>query len=121
MLTSAELTALQSVQELTMTDTATIFRYATVSDGAGGTTETVTTSSVACRLAPSNNAALAQLYAGRIDEGILWYIYLPTDTDVQEEDRITIGLNSFDILGKRAPYTLETAIRLDCMERDYIP
>jgi hypothetical protein len=61
-LTPGELEPMRDVQAAALPDLCTIHRYSSVSDGAGGQTETwlADGASVACRVAPSGGAAEQQ-------------------------------------------------------------
>jgi len=118
MLTTAQMAAMQAVQTAAMSQTATITRLTNVSDGMGGYTQTATTSTAACRVAPSLNMPVATVFAGRLNEGLPWRVYLPAGTDVQEGDRLTIGSRSYEVLGILAPHTFETATCCVCAERE---
>ena len=117
MLTTSELTSLRAVQAQTMTETATIQRKTSVSDGAGGFSDTwATVGSAACRVAPGG-AGTAQILAGRLNEKSGWRITLPQGTDVSEADRINVGSRSFEVLSVLGAWTMETARVCLCVER----
>lgn len=118
MLTGAQLTAMRAAQEAVMTQTATITRLATSSDGMGGYTQTPSTTTTACRIAPTLNMPDATIYAGRLQEGLPWRVYVPTGTDVREGDRLTVGSKTLEVLGILAPHTYETATCCVCAERE---
>jgi hypothetical protein len=118
MLTDAQLTAMRAVQAEAMTQTATITRLAQSSDDMGGYTEESSTSTAACRIAPTLNMPDATIYAGRLQEGLPWRVYLPAGTDVREGDRLTVGSKTLEVLGILAPHTYETATCCVCAERE---
>mgnify|MGYP000871490242 FL=1 len=117
MLTASELTALRNTQAQTLTETATIQRKTTVSDGAGGFSDTwATVGSAKCRVAPGGTGT-AQLLAGKLNEKSGWRITLPQGTDVIEADRIEVDSRSFEVLSVLGAWTNETARVCLCVER----
>ena len=117
MLTPSELAAMREVQLLTLIDTATIYRRTYSSDGAGGQAETVSTSTAACRVAPSNNMPDQQAFGGVTNEAQLWRITFAYNTDVQKNDRIGVGTRTFEVVGVLAPESRETARIVIAVER----
>lgn len=117
MLSATELAAMRVVQAATMTSTAVVTRIARTSDDMGGWTQSETTHSLACRIAPSANMPTASIYAGRLAEGLPWRLTVAAGADVQEGDRVTVDGRGFEVLGVMGPYTNETARVCVCAER----
>lgn len=118
MLGATELAAMRAMQVQTMASAAVVVRIARVSDGMGGWETSETTAESPCRLSPSANMPVAQIYAGRLGEGLPWRATFPAGTDVQEGDRVTVDGRMFEVLGVLAPYTYETARVCICAERE---
>lgn len=116
MLTEAELESMRAAQALNLPDTATITRRAWASDGMGGQTETVSTTTAPCRVAVAS-AQQAQMIAGQLDEKPAWRITFAQGADVRSADMITVGARSFEVLALLAGANWETARVALCAER----
>jgi len=118
-LTADQLASMRATNEASMVDTATIKRYTTASDGAGGYTTTETTLTASVRLSPRQTLQPNTTpYAGRLAERVPWTAYFPHGTDVQESDVITVNGKNYDIIAVIGPYTNETALDTVCAEKD---
>ena len=117
MLTAGELTAMQAAQVGTLVEPCSIMRRTLASDGAGGQTETTSSTVSMCRLAPSNNLPQDRQVAGSNTEQVVWRITLPADVQVSSDDRIQIGSRTFEVRGVYAPHSLATAVVCVCVER----
>ena len=116
MLTSDELTAARAVQQQTMTETVVVSRRALTSDSLGGYTEGWTTAATTVgRIAPVS--ASEALLAGQQRIVANWKITLPANTDVRDEDRLTIGARVFEVVGILGAETRETARVCLCQAR----
>lgn len=107
---------MRSVQVLTLVDTATIHRRTYAADGMGGQTETVATSSAACRVAPAS-AAQVEMVAGQVAEKQVWRITFAAEADVRKADRLTVGSKQYEVLAVLGPESRETARITVCVER----
>ena len=115
MLTATELSAMQATQTLTLTEACTVSRRTLTSDGMGGQTESWTTATTVCRVAPI--AASEAVLAGQQRIVASWKVTLPASTDVRGDDRIVVGARSFEVIAIRGAETRETARVCLCQER----
>lgn len=116
LLSASDVAELTTLDESTMTATATIIRDVVTSDGAGGQTFTpATVGTVKCRLMllrlHPNEAAVS----GQLQNTANMEIRFPTGTDIQNADRIVIGSRTFEV-GKSLPHTWQTSLRVDVTE-----
>jgi SPP1 family predicted phage head-tail adaptor len=115
-LTTAELTSMQAVQQQTMTETVVVSRRTLTSDSLGGRTDSWTTAATTVgRIAPVS--AGEAILAGQQRIVANWKITLPANTDVRNEDRLTIGSRVFEVVGIQGAETRETARVCLCQER----
>lgn len=116
MLTTAELTAMRSTQQTTMTQTCTIKRDTITRNEYGGTVETpATVATVACRCAPST--AKERVRVGMTIEGAAWTITLPASTDVRVGDRLEIDGRALEVKHVIGGHTFETARQVLAVQR----
>lgn len=116
MLTTAELTAMQTTQTQTLVDACTISRRTMASDSAGGQTATyATAATTVCRVAPLNGREA--VLAGQQRIVATWKVTLPASTDVRDADRIVVGSRSFEVIAIQGAETRETARVCLCQER----
>lgn len=116
MLTTAELTSMQTTQALTFTETCTISRRTLSSDSAGGYTDSWSTvATTSCRLSPMSANEIIVAGQQKIVAG--WKATLPVSTDVRGEDRIVVGSRSFEVTSVQKTKTRETAKVCLCQER----
>jgi hypothetical protein len=116
-LTSAELTDIQTAQVAALPATATIRRLTRASDGGGGFTTSWSNvaTGVACRTA-MRSQPLTLLSANQ--EAVLadWVVTLPVGTAAQAEDEILTGGRTLVVIGPVVgPWA--TCLRLACVER----
>lgn len=116
MLNAAELAQLAAVQAATLADTATIHRRTFTPDGMGGQTESTTTATAACRIAPARPADIA-LMGGQVRELALFRVTFAAGTDVRTGDRLEVKGRGMEVLGIFAPETFETARAVLAVER----
>lgn len=117
MLTTAELTSIQTVQADALPETATIRRLSRVSDGGGGFTLTWANvaTGVPCRAAMQRDP-LTLLNATQETVFANWIVTLTAGTTVLAEDEIVIGDHALVVIGPVVgPWA--TALRLACVER----
>lgn len=116
MLTTAELTAMRTVQQQTMVETVVITRRTLTTDSLGGFTDSWSTAATTVgRLAPVG--AREATLAGQQRIVANWKITLPASADVRNEDRLTIGSRVFEVVGIQGAETRETARVCLCQER----
>lgn len=98
MLSSLELEALRSDLEDTLPDTATIERPSYTADGYGGqTVRYAKVDEAACRLIPTR--VTEEMIASGLRAVTAWRVILPAGTDVQAEDRLTVGIRTLRVVG----------------------
>ena len=97
MLTSAELTAMRSVQTEALPDTCHILRLGGTADGMGGYVESWGTAgtAVACRFAPTGGAESS--VAGKLSEIATYSFTFSQGQDVRAADRLKYGTRTFDV------------------------
>ena len=99
-LTAGELALLRRDVEAPLPDTCVVNRVSQVSNGAGGwTDESVVTATVACRVSPvgQREAQIAQAMDATADH----VVTLPADTDVKQNDTITVDGKTLSVTGIR--------------------
>lgn len=117
MLTADDLTAMQATLDGSLPDSATIKRLTRTSDGAGGYSEAwnAVGAAVACRVSPLGSAAEREL-ATKLSATLPWVLTFPDLTDVTAQDRITVGVRTFQAVGVLAARTWEISRRVLCQE-----
>lgn len=119
MLTAAELTAMQVVEESVQSSTAVIERYSLTADGMGGYSEAWSAvGTVTCDLwqVTRTDREKAGNGAQPIARGD-WYITIPYDADVQAQDRITVDSRTFEVTFVPNSNSWLTALR--CEAKSY--
>jgi hypothetical protein len=116
MLSDADLAEMRAAQEETMVETCTIERKVKTSDGAGGFSEGApTTTSCKCRIGTGLREPQARVIAEQVAPRQVYVVTLPALTDVQAEDRITVGGRTFKVISPQQG-SFETARRCYCVE-----
>jgi head-tail adaptor len=116
MLTAADLTAMRSTASASLVDVCLIKRVTLTSDGVGGYTSSwATAATVACRVAPARGPTELDL-VNRAAAVQGWTLTLPYNTDVRPADRLVVGSRTFEVIGRLAAETYETARRVVCVE-----
>lgn len=110
--TPAEMADLRGLAMAAMTETATVKRRVTVSDGGGGQTtslQTVATGPVLRmpEVAGAGDVALG----GQSVQGLRWKLLFAYDFDVRDGDQVTIGTDTFEVVAVASPGTVD-AMRL---------
>lgn len=114
-MTTADLTALRTTQTAALPSTGTLSRAVLTSDGAGGQTAgTPTTSSVACRVAPTTGQLVP--VATRLTALTTWTVTFSYNADVQAGDTLTVGTRALRILSVLDGGSWETARRAIAVE-----
>lgn len=118
MLTTAEVTAMRSVQAQALPETGVITRLTRTSDGMGGFTEAWTASGTAdCRIAPSGGNETT--VAGKLSSVGTWTLTFANGVDVRAEDRVMVGTQTFAVETTAAGSvdgTWQTAMRVVATE-----
>lgn len=121
LLTTAQLSRMRTMQDEAMPDMCTISHYTSVSDGAGGLTDTWSDVLIKskCRLSVVNRRqAREDSVTNAAQLATDWMITLPVGTQVGERDRITVTtINNrlFEVI-KPQIHSWETALRVPVTE-----
>lgn len=117
MISSAQLAAFQAAAKAAMDQAITIKRNtAGSSDGAGGTSESLTTvTSVVGNLAQPT-AELMQNYDYLIGSVSAWLVRMPVSTNVKEADVLVVGSMKLRVQVLFQPQSYQTAMLLLCAE-----
>ncbi len=108
MLSTAELTDMRALQALTFDQVATVTRRTYTDDGAGGQTESTSTSSLPCRVAPAS-AGQRQMLAGQNAELPAWRVTFAALADVRLTDRISVAGHNLEVVAVLGTESRETA------------
>lgn len=83
--------------EALMIETCTIQSVTYSSDGAGGQTESVSSTTSACRATPNVRRALIETQqSGQVTEITEWKFWLPLGTAINRKDRIAYNSQTFE-------------------------
>jgi SPP1 family predicted phage head-tail adaptor len=108
-LTPCEISRLATDVATVQTDTITLTRATSASDGLGGRTNTFTTvATYAARVSPvSTQQAEEEIGAVRLKDGMYYRISLPAGTDIRTGDRVNYGSLVLSVEAVMSPGTLE--------------
>lgn len=113
-LSSAELEAMQAVQNRHMPQVGTIIRFTTVPGILGPEETPGTIGTVPCRLVKIQDQSLSERVSGAqlisISE---WTISFPVGTDVTAKDKVGVGDQIFELLDTKEHMTYLTEIRFN--------
>ena len=101
MLSAAELSDMRDIEELAMSSTAIIQRYALTSDGMGGYSEAwANVGTVSCDLWPINQRGDREgvANAGQAISKADWFITVPYDTTITAKDRVSVNSKTFEVI-----------------------
>jgi len=113
-ITAGELALERDDQELWLPDTATRTRAIETPDGMGGYTETPSTTTYACRIAPTSGRELE--IASRLTSAVAFTVTLPYDADVAASDELVVGGRTLKIVAVLAGGAWQTALRVLAVE-----
>lgn len=116
-ISAAQLAMERRTEVAAMVDTCTITSRTRTSDGAGGSTLTEATQTVACRAEPRIANSAETEFGGQLLTGLQWDFVFPYDTTVDTDDEITYQGQRFGVMTVLGPRTNETARRVICVER----
>ncbi len=113
---AADLATFDAIRISASPDTAVISRNTGLTDdGHGGITESWTTvATVICKVASTGNTPTEQEIAGQLQGESLVTVTVPTGTDVQNDDRITIGTTVLEVVGVAPHRSFEVRRRVVC-------
>lgn len=116
LLSTGELAELVALDESMMTDTATIRRYTSVSDGSGGTTDVYANAGTAkCRIKIAGTSPREGAVSGELQNSMNFMLHFPTGTDVRNKDQILVGTRTFEV-DKALSHTWQTSLRVMATE-----
>ena len=123
MLTSSELSAMQTTLDASLPDTGVIQRLTTAPDGQGGVVETwAAVGTAACRVSPQfgfvRYGSAERIEGQRLTEVDYWTVTFPDGTDVDTDDRIVTSGRTLEAVAVMAPRSWELCRRLVCTEVD---
>ena len=96
MLSTAEITAMRTVQNQALPDTGIVYRLTRTTDGMGGFTESWAAVGTAnCRIAPSGGQEAT--VAGKLSSIGTWSLTFANGQDVRAADRVTVGAQTFAV------------------------
>lgn len=114
-LSASDLAELVAIDESTMTATATIRRYTSVSDGSGGTIDTYANVGASkCRVNASVSMREGSV-SGELQNASDVVLHFPTGTDVRNKDQIIVGTHTFEVK-RSVPHTWQTSLRVEATE-----
>lgn len=115
---AGELTRLQSAAEALFDKTATRYRKVLTSNGAGGFTESETSTTYACNIAPTAlwNMPMEINVAGRLANTSSWVIRMPHDADVLKDDRIVVDGEKYEVMNVHGDKSWRAALRAVCFK-----
>lgn len=112
-ISAAALARMQAAVNRTLDQTCVIQRNtAGVSDGAGGTTEVLSTIATTTCHVNQPSAQLLQNYDYVIGDVSAWVVRLPVGTNVKESDLLTIGGQKLKVQVLLAPRSYPVALRV---------
>ena len=110
MLTNLELTTMREIINALLPDTCGIISYTYASDGAGGMVETASgTITASCRL--DKQSGSEKTAAGELIPFTGWVLSLPYDTTITEQNRVTHGGYTYNVLSLNADASWKAVTR----------
>jgi SPP1 family predicted phage head-tail adaptor len=117
MLTTAEISAMRTIQESALPDTVVIQRYTTAPDGMGGQIETWSAAgTVDGRVGASGLNTVEQEIAAKLTETTVYVVTIPQSTTIYERDRFVISSRTFEVRSIIDHEAWETARRCVAVE-----
>ena len=114
MLSSTDLATMRAAQALALSDTATRTVSTYVSDGMGGQVASTSTTSYACRIAPTSGRELE--VAARVTSAVAFTVTLPYDANVTADDTITVNGRILRVVAALQGGAWQTALRVLAVE-----
>lgn len=115
MLSAAELTSMRSTLDTSLPDECAIVTRTLTSDGAGGHTETTSSTTVACRVSPDGSGQEDTIGA-RVTPVNRWVITVPYDTTVAQSAKVTFGSRTFEVVSVDVDRSWDLCKRIRCIE-----
>ena len=115
MLSTTELSAMRTELERSLPDECAILTRTWASDGAGGHTETTSSTTVACRVSPDGSGQ-EDTVGGRITPVNRWVITVPNDTTVAQSAKVTFGSRTFEVVSVDVDRSWDLCKRVRCIE-----
>lgn len=108
MLNACDLAKLAEDVALVQTDSITLTRASSASDGLGGRTNTFSTvATYDARVAPVSTQQAEEEVGARLKDGMYYRVSLPAGTDIRTGDRISYGSLVLSVEAVMSPGTLE--------------
>jgi len=114
MLSATDLATMRATQALALPDTATRTRKIETPDGMGGYTTTDSTTTYACRIAPTSGRELE--IAARLTSAVAFTMTLPYNADVVASDELVVSGRTLKIMAVLAGGAWQTALRVLAVE-----
>jgi head-tail adaptor len=112
MITTADLSWMQGVQNSVQPGTVTIERKSLTADGMGGYTESWTTAGTATgRIYPQERSAIEANSGGQVMSALRWWFTAPVGTDVRVSDRIGASDRTYEVESTNNDESYQTAFR----------
>lgn len=117
--TAGELDQLAELQEESFIAACDIVRDTRASNGAGGFVLTPVTvgDDVPCRVSPMSLTRAEAITGRKFTDTLPWQIALPKGTDVRNQDRLTVGGVTYEVLTIWGPGTYQTVTKAICIKR----
>ena len=110
MLSATDLATMRATQALALPDTATRTRKVEAPDGMGGYTTADSTTTYACRVAPTSGRELE--IAARLTSAVAVTVTLPYNADVVASDTLTVNGRLYKVLAVLQGGAWQTALRV---------
>lgn len=116
LVSAQDLVQLRADQALGMPDTCTRTRITWSDDGQGRPSESTATTNYACRMRAGGNAPTEVVEGGKLTGTAVWWVSLPHNADVNNDDKLTINSKTLQVLGAWPDPTWDTVTRVFCQE-----
>jgi head-tail adaptor len=118
LITSADLTWMQGIQERALPGTVVIER-ATINHAALGTETWLAVGTAIGRVYPQNTRSFNEPVMGeRVTSEGRWFATLPTGTDVIAADRLLYASRTFEVIRVNNDESWMTAVRCECVSHN---
>ena len=117
LLSTAQVTSMQTTQDTGLPGTAIIYQRSDTSDGMGGYTEAWAAAGTAdARLRPIVSRGNNEYVTGaQVTQVIDWWVTMPVDTSITATDRIRFGDRAFEVSYVNNDESWRTACRVECI------
>jgi head-tail adaptor len=116
MITTAELTAMQTTQNTALPGSVVIQRYAFTTDGQGGYTEVWSNvGTVSGRIYPRSIIGLEMEAGSQPTSVTRWWATLPVGTTITATDRLSYQSRTWEVVRVNNDEMYQTAVRCECV------